>query len=41
MFNEYIREKQQEIIDSLLGCVRINSVEGEPEKGKPFGRGPA
>lgn len=41
MFNEYIREKQQEIIDSLMGCVRINSVEGEPEKGMPFGRGPA
>ncbi|MGN0703148.1 MAG: Sapep family Mn(2+)-dependent dipeptidase, partial [Lentihominibacter sp.] len=41
MFDEYIRDKQNEITDSLLGCVRINSVEGEPEESMPFGRGPA
>lgn len=41
MFNEYIREKQQDIIDSVLGCVKINSVEGAPQDGMPFGKGPA
>ncbi len=39
MFNEYIRSKQNEIIDSVLKSVRINSVEGMPEDGMPFGRG--
>ncbi len=39
MFNEYIREKQNEIIESVIGCVRINSVESEPQEGMPFGKG--
>lgn len=39
MFNEYIRNRKNEIIESVLGCVKINSVETEPEEGKPFGKG--
>ena len=39
MFNKYIREKQSEIINSVLECVKINSVEGIPEEGMPFGHG--
>jgi len=39
MFNEYIRARQSEIIDAVLECVKINSVEGIPEEGMPFGRG--
>jgi succinyl-diaminopimelate desuccinylase len=39
MFNEYIRSRQDEIINSVLESVKINSVEGMPEEGMPFGRG--
>ncbi len=39
MFNEYIRERKSEIINSVLESVKINSVEGIPEEGMPFGRG--
>lgn len=39
MFNNYIRKNQNEIIDAVLGCVKINSVESEPKPGMPFGRG--
>lgn len=39
MFNEYIRSKQTEIIDSVLECVKINSIESEPQPGMPFGQG--
>lgn len=39
MFNEYIRDRKSEIINSVLECVKINSVEGIPEEGMPFGRG--
>ena len=38
MFNEYIRSRQSEIINSVLESVKINSVEGIPEDGMPFGR---
>lgn len=38
MFNEYIRSRQIDIIDSVLECVKINSVEGEPKEGMPFGQ---
>lgn len=39
MFNEYIRSRQAEIINSVLESVKINSVEGTPEDGMPFGKG--
>lgn len=39
MFNEYIRSKQNEIIESVLESVKINSVESAPEEGMPFGKG--
>ena len=39
MFNKYIREKQNEIIKSVLESVKINSVEGTPQSGMPFGHG--
>ena len=39
MFNDYIRERQNEIVEAVLGCVKINSVEGQPQEGMPFGKG--
>lgn len=41
MFSELIRKKRDEIINSVMDCVRINSVESAPEKDMPFGRGVA
>lgn len=39
MFNEYIREKQDEIIKSVLESVSIDSTQSEPQEGMPFGKG--
>lgn len=39
MFNEYIRKRQSEIIKSVMESVKINSVEGDPAEGMPFGKG--
>ena len=39
MFNEYIRSRQSDIVNSVLESVKINSVEGLPEDGMPFGKG--
>lgn len=39
MFQQYLKEKEQEIIDSVLGCIKINSVESKPQEGMPFGKG--
>lgn len=39
MFNEYIRSRQAEIINSVLESVKINSIEDSPEEGMPFGKG--
>ena len=39
MFNEYIRNRQLEIINSVMESVKINSVEGDPAEGTPFGKG--
>lgn len=39
MFNDYIRNRQNEIVEAVLGCVKINSVEGQPQEGMPFGKG--
>ena len=41
MFNEYIRKRQPEIINSVMESVKINSVEGEAKPGMPFGEGVA
>lgn len=41
MFKQYINEKQNEIIDAVLGCVKIDSTEGTSQEGAPFGTGPA
>lgn len=39
MFNDYIRKRQNEIVEAVLGCVKINSVEAAPQEGMPFGKG--
>ena len=41
MFQNRIREKKDELIAGILGCVRINSVETKAKEGMPFGEGPA
>ncbi len=39
MFNKYIRDRQDEIITSVLESIAIDSTEAEPQEGMPFGRG--
>lgn len=39
MFNKYIREREDEIIRSVLESVAIDSTESEPLEGMPFGKG--
>ena len=39
-FDEYIDEHRDEIVGRIRELVRINSIEGTPEEGKPFGEGP-
>lgn len=39
MFNKYIRDKQDEIINSVLESVSINSIQSDPQEGMPFGKG--
>lgn len=41
MFSESILKRRDEIINSVMECVKINSVESAPEKDMPFGRGVA
>lgn len=40
-FDEKIREDRESLIKDIKKLVSINSVEAEPEEGRPFGRGPA
>lgn len=40
MFENQIKQMQNEIVDKVLGCVRINSVQSEAREGMPFGEGP-
>lgn len=39
MFNKYLRENQDRIIQSVLESVSINSIQAEPQEGMPFGKG--
>lgn len=39
MFNEYIRDRQADIIKSVLESIAIDSTETEPQEGMPFGKG--
>ncbi len=39
MFNEYIRERQDEIIAAVLESIAIDSTESEPQESMPFGKG--
>ncbi len=37
----WFADKQPELVDAVCRLVRVDSVEGKPEPGKPFGPGPA
>lgn len=37
---DYIDKHEQEMLEDLVGLIRINSEKSEPEEGKPYGAGP-
>ncbi len=39
MFNKYIRDRQDDIIKSVLESIAIDSTEAEAQEGMPFGKG--
>lgn len=41
MLEKYFEKNEEKLLDAVCRLVRINSVKGEAEPGKPFGRGPA